>query len=105
MSWHISSHCMYEPCVQASRSVSLNTKLNETGAFLLHLLRLRSNTTHASAAVFIWIILVTCFTAQPTRVEINTKTVRGFCFRTPLHTLSKLVDFSSAKRKRRIYRT
>jgi TPP-dependent 2-oxoacid decarboxylase len=49
--------------------------------------------------------LITCFNAQPTRVEIKTKKVRGLPFRKHLHTLSKLVDFSSAKRKRIMYRT
>lgn len=38
-----------------------------------------------NSSVNTWMMLVTCFTAQPTRVEINTKRVRGPCFRTPLH--------------------
>jgi len=63
------------------------------------LLRFRSYTTHASAAVFIWMTLVTCFTAQPTNVEINTKIMMGLWFRRPLHALSKLVDFSSGEKE------
>jgi hypothetical protein len=36
--------------------------------------------------------LVTCFTAQPTRVEINAKTMRGLWFRIPLDTCWNLME-------------
>jgi hypothetical protein len=35
--------------------------------------------------------LVTCFTAQPTNVEINTKIMMGLWFRRPLHAYENVI--------------
>jgi hypothetical protein len=35
---------------------------------------------------------MTCFTAQPTSVEINTKIMMGLWFRRPLHAYENVID-------------
>lgn len=99
----------YVPYNQARLTVCFSRicqhKLKRNLDHFSHLPLFKSNTTQASAAVFIWMTLITCFSAHPIRVEMKMKTMRGLSFSIPLHTLSKLVDFSSAKRKRIMYRT